>query len=84
MIRRFAMGLLLVGAVSGYAQGFRSMARWREHRAAQRRAMVEQLARTCAEAAVRAQDARGATNAARPLSATASTSTSATSAAAPR
>jgi hypothetical protein len=56
--RKIAMALLLVGAVSGYASGFRSMARWREHHMAHRRAAVEQFSRACAEAAVDAHRAQ--------------------------
>ncbi|MBL8679572.1 MAG: hypothetical protein JNK05_10420 [Myxococcales bacterium] len=55
--RKIAMALLLVGAVSGYASGFRSMAHRREMH---RRAAVEQFSRACAEAAVDAHRAQSA------------------------
>jgi hypothetical protein len=51
MLRRIAMAALFVGAVSGYAHGFRSM---RHHHMQQRRAAVEQFSHSCAEAAVQA------------------------------
>lgn len=48
MIRKIAMGLLLLGAVSGYSHGFRSM---RERHMAHRHAAMQQWAQTCADAA---------------------------------
>lgn len=51
MLRRIAMGLLFVGAVSGYAHGFRTV---RERHMAQRRAAVEQFSQACAQSAVNA------------------------------
>ncbi len=67
MIRRIAMGLLFVGAVSGYAHGFRTM---RHRHMAERRAVIEQLSHSCAEAAVKAHDRqRSLSNAQAPLAA---------------
>ncbi|MFO0562935.1 MAG: hypothetical protein U0269_33250 [Polyangiales bacterium] len=58
MLRRIAMGLLFVGAVSGYAHGFRTV---RERHMAQRRAAIEQFSQACAQSAVSAYQRQQAT-----------------------
>ena len=52
--RKIVMGALLLGAVGGYASGFRSIACWRHRREVERQQVMQAVARTCAEAAVAA------------------------------
>jgi hypothetical protein len=60
--RTIVMGALLLGAVGGYASGFRSVACWKHRREVERHQALQMLARTCAEAAVAAQGSRVAPN----------------------
>jgi hypothetical protein len=55
--RKILMGALLLGAIGGYASGFRTV---RHHREQMHRAHMQQLANTCAEAAVQAQQREAA------------------------